>query len=206
MARKEKESRPKKSIFKRWWFWLLVAVVLIGAFGSGNKSGSGPAATTTPAATQPQEEQTTATEATAEPTAEPTEVPMDAPMEESRATPEPDISAHVTGLVDANLAADGSETVKSVDLTNGKLSIALSVSETDTGILSDTDYAADVVSRVGEKVLSDELLDDLWETLYIKVGDNGPDCYLGKKNIVKNEYGGRYFDPDAIMTSLLEGQ
>lgn len=202
MARKEKESRPKKSIFKRWWFWLLVAVVLLGAFGSGNKNGSGPTATTAPAATQPQEEQTAAPEATAEPT----EVPMDAPMEESRATPEPDISAHVTGLVDANLAADGSETVKSVDLADGKLSIALSVSETDTGILSDTDYAADVVARVGEKVLSDELLDDLWEVLYVKVGDNGPDCYLGKKNIVTNEYGGRYFDPDAIMTSLLEGQ
>ena len=179
MAKKDMGDKPRKSIFKRWWFWLLVAAVLIGAFGSGDKSGSGPAATTAPTA---------------------------APLEAPAGTPEPDIAAYVTGLVDGNLAADGSETVESVNLADSKLSIMLSVSETDTGVLSGTDYAADVVSRVGEKVLSDELLDDLWETLYIKVGGNGPDCYLGKKSIVKNEYGGRYFDPDAIMKSLLEGQ
>jgi hypothetical protein len=36
-----KEEKPKKSIFKKWWFWLIVAVVLfivIGSLGKGTGS------------------------------------------------------------------------------------------------------------------------------------------------------------------------
>lgn len=215
MARKEKASKPKKSIFKRWWFWLLIALILVGAFGSGSKNDSAPApqATAEPSATHsvmPSKAPTEAptaepTEApTAGPTAEQTEAPTTEPTEAP--TPEPDISARVTELVDGNLAADGSEKVASVDLTDGKLSIVLSVPENGNAFLTGLDYAEDVVSRIGDKILDDEALDDLWSVIYVKVGENGPDCYLGKKSIVANEYALRYFDPEAIRESLEEAQ
>lgn len=41
MGRRMSESKPKKSIFKRWWFWVLavVVVVIIVNAVSGNKGG-----------------------------------------------------------------------------------------------------------------------------------------------------------------------
>lgn len=44
-------AKNKKSIFKRWWFWLIVAVFVIGSFGTGSgnskKSEAAPVASTT---------------------------------------------------------------------------------------------------------------------------------------------------------------
>ena len=38
MARVKKEKKPKvkKPIYKKWWFWLIIAILVIGAFGGGS--------------------------------------------------------------------------------------------------------------------------------------------------------------------------
>jgi hypothetical protein len=30
-------EKPKKPIYKRWWFWVIIAIVLIGAFNNGGE-------------------------------------------------------------------------------------------------------------------------------------------------------------------------
>jgi hypothetical protein len=42
------EGQPKKPIYKRWWLWAIVAVVLIGAFSGGNDPSVQPAGTNAP--------------------------------------------------------------------------------------------------------------------------------------------------------------
>ena len=36
------EKKQKKPIFKRWWFWLIVALMVIGAVGSVTGGGKAP--------------------------------------------------------------------------------------------------------------------------------------------------------------------
>jgi hypothetical protein len=48
----EKTGKPKKPLFKRWWFWLLILVIIAGAVrGGSNKQQPAPAATAAPAVT-----------------------------------------------------------------------------------------------------------------------------------------------------------
>lgn len=40
MAKKEKaetQEKVKKPIYKKWWFWLIIVCLVLGAFGGGNK-------------------------------------------------------------------------------------------------------------------------------------------------------------------------
>ena len=70
----EKPKKKRKSIFKRWWFWVLALIVIAGIAGrSGAKAPSKTAARlTAPAATAaPQATPQPAAEPTAEPTPEP---------------------------------------------------------------------------------------------------------------------------------------
>ena len=78
----EKPKKKRKSIFKRWWFWVLAVIVIAGLAGrSGAKTPSKvDTRQTAPAATS-------APQATARPTAAPTAEPTAEPTGE--ATPEP---------------------------------------------------------------------------------------------------------------------
>ena len=82
----EKPKKKRKSIFKRWWFWVLAVIVIAGMAGRpGAKTQTKPAARqTAPAATS-------APQATARPTAAPTVEPEAEPTEEP--TPEPQTAA-----------------------------------------------------------------------------------------------------------------
>ena len=74
-----------KPFYKRWWFWLVVAFVVIGAIGSSMEKTQTPEPTATPEITaSPAPEPTATPEPTAEPTPEPT------------ATPEPTLSPEPT--------------------------------------------------------------------------------------------------------------
>ena len=82
----EKPKKKRKSIFKRWWFWVLAVIVIAGLAGrSCAKTQTKPTAKqTAPAATS-------APQATARPTAAPTVEPEAEPTEEP--TPEPQTAA-----------------------------------------------------------------------------------------------------------------
>ena len=97
----EKPKKKRKSIFKRWWFWVLAVIVIAGMAGrSGAKTQTKPAARqTAPAATlAPQATARPTTAPTAEPTAEPTEEPTPEPQ---TAVAENEIRPEVKEFLDA---------------------------------------------------------------------------------------------------------
>ena len=82
----EKPRKKRKSLFKRWWFWVLALIVIAGLAGrSGAKAPSSPSERrTAPAAAS-------APKATSKPTAAPTAEPEAEPTAEP--TPEPQTAA-----------------------------------------------------------------------------------------------------------------
>ena len=79
----EKPKKKRKSIFRRWWFWVLAVIVIAGLAGRlGAKTQTKPTARqTAPAATSaPQATARPTAAPTAEPTAEPTEEPAPEPQ------------------------------------------------------------------------------------------------------------------------------
>ncbi len=82
----EKPKKKRKSIFRRWWFWVLAVIVIAGMAGR-----SGAKAPTKPTERQTAPAATPAPKATARPTAAPTAEPEAEPTEEP--TPEPQTAA-----------------------------------------------------------------------------------------------------------------
>jgi len=82
----EKPKKKRRSIFRRWWFWVLAVIVIAGLAGRlGAKTQTKPTARqTAPAAAS-------APQATARPTSAPTAEPEAGPTEEP--TPEPQSAA-----------------------------------------------------------------------------------------------------------------
>ena len=78
----EKPKKKRKSIFKRWWFWVLAVIVIAGIAGR-----SGAKTLTKPSARQTVPVTTSAPQAMPKPTAAPTTEPTAEPTEEP--TPEP---------------------------------------------------------------------------------------------------------------------
>ena len=97
----EKPKKKRKSIFKRWWLWVLAVIVIAGLAGRpGAKTQTKPTARqTAPAATSaPQATARPTAAPTAEPTAEPTEEPAPEPQ---AAVPENEIRPEVKEFLDA---------------------------------------------------------------------------------------------------------
>ena len=93
----EKPKKKRRSIFRRWWFWVLAVIVIAGLAGrSGAKTQAKPAARqTAPAATS-------APQATARPTAAPTAEPTAEPAPEPQtAAAENEIRPEVKEFLDA---------------------------------------------------------------------------------------------------------
>lgn len=79
----EKPKKKRKSIFKRWWFWVLAVIVIAGIAGR-----SGEKAQTKPCARQTAPVATSAPEATSKPTADPTTEPAAEPTGEPTTEPQ----------------------------------------------------------------------------------------------------------------------
>ena len=93
----EKLKKKRKSIFKRWWFWVLAVIVMAGLAGC-----SGAKTQTKPTARQIAPAATSAPQATARPTAEPTAEPTEKPMPEPQtAAVENEIRPEVKEFLDA---------------------------------------------------------------------------------------------------------
>ncbi len=82
----EKPKKKRKSVFRRWWFWVLAVIVIAGLAGR-----SGAKAPTKPTERQTAPAATAAPKATARPTAAPAAEPEAEPTEEP--TPEPQTAA-----------------------------------------------------------------------------------------------------------------
>ena len=93
----EKPKKKRKSIFKRWWFWVLAVIVIAGLAGR-----SGAKAPTKPAARQTAPAVTSAPQATARPTAAPTAEPTEEPTPKPQtAVAENEIRPEVKEFLDA---------------------------------------------------------------------------------------------------------
>lgn len=86
----QKPKRKRKSLFKRWWFWVLVVVVAVSLW---NRSG-GRANKTSSRRTEPVV--TTATRSTPRPTVKPTESPVTDEVEEKESEPEESAESEAT--------------------------------------------------------------------------------------------------------------
>ena len=97
----EKLKKKRKSIFKRWWFWVLAVIVIAGIAGrSGAKMLTKPSARQTAPVTTlaPQVTRKPTAAPTTEPEAEPTEKPMPEPQ---TAAAENEIRPEVKEFLDA---------------------------------------------------------------------------------------------------------
>ena len=93
----EKPGKRRKSIFRRWWCWVLAVIVIAGLAGrSGEKT------QTEPTARQSAPAATAAPKATARPTAAPTAEPAEEPTPETQtAVAENEIRPEVKEFLDA---------------------------------------------------------------------------------------------------------
>ena len=130
----EKPKKKRKSIFKRWWFWVLAVIVIAGIAGrSGAKTLTKPTARqTAPITTSaPQVTARPTAAPTAEPAADPTEEPTDPSSMVSMMGDYYSILARYTAFAEKIDAFDESE------LTNAELA-----------------YYLEVTNRVSQKLLS----------------------------------------------------
>ncbi len=90
-----KPKKARKPIFRRWWFWALAVILVVGIVGGGGKSkGRTTAQSTKPAAAAPA--------ATAKPTAKPTAAPTAEPTPtQAPALSESDIRPEVKEFLDS---------------------------------------------------------------------------------------------------------
>jgi len=93
----EKPKKKRKSLFKRWWFWVLAVIVITGLAGR-----SGAKTQTKPTSRQTAPVATSAPQATARPTAEPEAEPTEEPTPEPQAAvAENEIRPEVKEFLDA---------------------------------------------------------------------------------------------------------
>ena len=100
--RRSSGSRAKRPIFKRWWFWLLLFLVIGAVFGGKNKGTEKPVETSAAALagerSLPAESPTVTAKpkATAKPTAKPTATPAPSPSASPAPTASPTPSPEAT--------------------------------------------------------------------------------------------------------------
>ena len=99
---KQMESKPKKPIYKKWWFWILLLCLLGSCGGAGNNAASSasksvpspsPAVSAAAVIVSPSAKPTTAPTSTSAPTATPTPTPTPTPT--ATPTPTPKLEEYI---------------------------------------------------------------------------------------------------------------
>lgn len=174
----------KRKLWKKWWFWALIAVVLIGGAIEY---------------TEPKTEESTAVI---------TETTTDLVVEKEAETEEPQIEetssnteVFIESIRDAIKGEVGeNEYITDVAFENGDLRIYVDFGKTDPTPLTMEDLAILRTASITDKILEFAEYDDLWQTITIDFKDFG---YIrnDKQDIKDSEYG-RYFPQENFKLEL----
>ena len=185
-------SKNKKTIFKKWWFWVIIVFFLYG-IGSSNKKQEETTETSTETMSETGYEMALATE-TADETIEETSTET---TEETTETSSEEIISDEQFVEDVNAAIQGSigqgESFKDVKLENRDLCVYVDLTDARLpSSLTITDIARSRTSSITDKILNLEIYDTLWDTITIDFGEIG---YIRNgHDAIKNDGYGRYFD------------
>ena len=140
---KDLSNKIKKPFYKKWWFWLIIAILVIGFIGGQTSDTSEPAADTSFSSSETHTESTSSDKF------------ID------------DVKDAVRGSVGEN------ESITDVTLKNGDLCISVDLSKADPSPLTMEDLALSRVSSITDAFLDLTDYDDQWDTITVDFGDIG---------------------------------
>lgn len=182
MKNKVTKNKVKKPIFKKWWFWVIIVIVLAAIFGdSGTNDGTKNRAND--ASNSTEQQATTSSDKIVE--TEQTNISSDKFIEDVK-----------TVIHDAISSED--EEITDVTLKNEDLHITVDLSNADPAPLTIEDLALSRTSSITDSILTLTDYDSLWNTITVDFGDIGK-VICDKDSIKINEIGGRYFPSDNFI-------
>jgi hypothetical protein len=175
-------EKAKKPIFRRWWVWLGAVVIVIGIVGGQDESQKSPANTNLVAPSSDR-------------------VPASAPSDEIAVmlsnAPEltnDEIEQKVSDLIEDSLGAD--EEYQDIAFEHRTVSVVVNLSNATPAPLTYGHLVDMRLSSIGEAFLSDDALDNHWDSFNITfLGIQ--QVTLTSDDIITNDFGGRYFKLDA---------
>ncbi len=170
MKDKTTATKAKKPIYKKWWFWAIIVVILTTAFASqGVKDGFEDGVKDTISST----EQQTTTSASGK-------------FIE-------DVKAAIQGAINSK-----EESITDVVLKDGDLYISVDLSKANPLPLTTEDLAISRTGSITDAILELTDYDIQWKTITIDFGDIGK-VTNSKDNVKENELGGRYFPSENFI-------
>lgn len=165
MKDKATKNKVKKPIYKKWWFWVIIVVILSAIFGnSGTKDDIEDGAKDAINSAEQQIEDDSTTD---------------------------NFIEVVKNTIQGAISSED-ESITDVVLKDGDLCISVDLSKVDPAPLTIEDLAISRTGSITDAILTLADYDSQWNTITIDFGDIGK--IVNKKDDVKeNDFGGRYF-------------
>lgn len=174
--KKSTKNEIKKPIFKKWWFWLIIIIILPILFGNtGTKNGSEDEAKDT---TNLAEQQTIAS--------------TDKFAEDIQTNTSSDEFIKDVKTIIQDAINNEDEEITDVVLTDENLLITVDLSKANPSPLTIEDLALTRTTSITDAILTLSDYDSQWNTITVDFGDIGK-IVCNKDDINSNEAGGRYF-------------
>lgn len=173
-GKKDKGPSVKKPIFKKWWFWVIIVILLSAIFGNMGSGGD-----TTPDTTQNPEQ------------SEPVDNAQSVGDSADRFVEE--VKTAIQGAISSK-----DESITDVVLQNGDLCVYVDFSEKDPAPLTLEDLALARTSSITDAILELKDYDSLWETITVDFGAIGH-ITNSKENMEING-AGRHFPADNALS------
>lgn len=171
MKGKFSKSTAKKPLYKKWWFWVLVIIVLSAIFGGNeNKTTINDTGNSSIEITQNTEQST---------------------ERNTEQTKEEEFVDTVKSAIQDSISSED-EAITDVTLIDGNLCVVVDLSKADPAPLTIKDLAISRTQSITDSILEIKEYDDLWKTITIDFGEVGK-IINRQDDIVENEYGMRYF-------------
>lgn len=165
MKDKATKNKVKKPIYKKWWFWVIIVIILSAIFGTnGTKDNIEDGAKDAINSAEQQTEDDSTTD---------------------------NFIEVVKNTIQGAISSED-ESITDVVLQDGDLCISVDLSKVDPAPLTIEDLAISRTGSITDAILTLADYDSQWNTITIDFGDIGK--IVNKKDDVKeNDFGGRYF-------------
>lgn len=195
MEKQKLRGEGKKPFWKKWWFWALIVVLVIGWVIEATESETEEdiaAVTETTESIATKELETEKTEQTVETIETETSIEIEEPQTGEILSDKQKFIENIQEAIKGQVGEN--EFIMGVTLENEDLHIGVDFSKVDPAPLTMKDLAILRTASITKKILEFAEYDDLWQTIIIDFKDLG---YIknNKQDIKDSEYG-RYFSEE----------